>query len=143
MIPSIQGLIGALQGWQQNPGSAPGGTGTTGLLPGDLAGWTRMLNQQIQDINSARQLAGYDPLQVRGGGTVQEKHEGGTPNLGADPRWWASTNANVTGQKQGENTQYGGIGLPPSLAGLYGAAPKTASVFKPNPPVSMPNSMVQ
>lgn len=142
MNPSIQGLWNAVQGWQQNPGSAPGGTGQTGLLPGDAAGWARMLNQQTADQNAARQLMGQSPLDVRGGGTVREIHQGGTPNLGADPAWWATTNANVTATPRGENIQYGGLGLPASLAGLYSAGPK-ASVTKPNPPVSMPNSMVQ
>ena len=35
-----------LERWQQHPGSAPGGTGSTGLLSNDAQGWSDMLNEQ-------------------------------------------------------------------------------------------------
>ena len=35
-----------LEGWQQHPGRAPGGTGSTGLLSNDAQGWSDMLNEQ-------------------------------------------------------------------------------------------------
>lgn len=139
MVPistPIQALTSLYGGWQQNPGSAPNGTGRTGLLPGDAAGWTNMLNSQV----GAMRLAGLDPtIQSK---NLTETHSGGPSNLGADPGWWAATGTgNVTMTPAGTGqAQAGGVGLPPSLQGLYKAG---ASTYKPNPPIGMPNSGVQ
>ena len=46
--PRIWGgrLRNILDRWNQYPGSAPGGTGSTGLLSNDAQGWSDMLNEQ-------------------------------------------------------------------------------------------------
>jgi hypothetical protein len=56
------GQIAATEaGYAQNPGTAPGGTGGTGLLSNDATGWSRMLNAQAkhqQMTNFRRQNPG-------------------------------------------------------------------------------------
>lgn len=51
--------------WQQYPGAAPGGTGATGLMPGDAKGWSDLLNQQTEAANIERQFKGEGPLDVK------------------------------------------------------------------------------
>ncbi len=58
--------------WQDYPGSAPGGTGPTGLMSNDAAAWSRMQNENTQALNAERSMVGKDPLQVRLGRNVDE-----------------------------------------------------------------------
>lgn len=58
----------------QHPGAAPGGTGDTGLLPNDAAGWSKLMERQqqyLQDASGGKMAAprfgGYD-LGSFGGG---------------------------------------------------------------------------
>jgi hypothetical protein len=47
-----RGGDGAIEGMENayaaHPGTAPGGTGATGLLSNDATGWSKMLNNQAQ-----------------------------------------------------------------------------------------------
>ena len=56
--------------WAQFPGSGPQGTGSTGLLSDDFAGWTKQQNENIEGLNLQRELAGQEPLQQRFGGEI-------------------------------------------------------------------------
>jgi len=42
----------------QNPGAAPGGTGRTGLLPGDATGYSQLLERQQEFLGLQNQLQG-------------------------------------------------------------------------------------
>jgi hypothetical protein len=136
-VQPFQDPIQALQQYFNSPMPDIGFTGSSGLRPTDALGWSKLMNAQVERQNQARALAGQAPLNVN---VRQSEPLAGVPNLGANPEWWKSTNANVSASPEGQNTRYGGMGLPPSLAGLYRAQ---ASTYKPNPPVSMPNSGVQ
>lgn len=46
------------QGWQQNPGRMPGGSGPTGLGRADKYGWSQMLNEQTEYQNLGNALTG-------------------------------------------------------------------------------------
>ena len=52
-----------LEGWQQHPGRAPGGTGTTGLLSNDAQGWSDMLNEQTWALGKLNK--DQEPLAVQ------------------------------------------------------------------------------
>lgn len=65
----------------QNPGAAPGGTGRTGILPGDATGYSRLLERQQEFLGLQNQLAGKQGPGVRTAG-YEEEIEGS----GFDPR---------------------------------------------------------
>lgn len=68
--PSLQGLDAILQRWQDYPGSAPNGTGLTGLTSNDANGWSRIQNENTWAMNQIRAANGQEPLNVRYGGTI-------------------------------------------------------------------------
>ena len=51
------------EGWKQNPGRRPGGSGSTGLASQDAQGWSEMLNEQVEHQNLQNTLDGK-PLSV-------------------------------------------------------------------------------
>lgn len=84
------GSLGALQAilkrWEDFPGSAPNGTGLTGLTSNDALGWSRMQNENTAALNQLRALQGDGPMNVRYGGVI-----GGSSldnNLAEDPAWY-------------------------------------------------------
>lgn len=59
-----QGRLGQIEeGWRQNPGRMPGGSGSTGLGAADAHGWSEMLNEQTEHQQLQNTLAGK-PLSV-------------------------------------------------------------------------------
>lgn len=59
-----QFLQGVQQRWQQFPGSAPNGTGQTGLATDDLSGYTKMQNENIAAQNLLNRANGKAPLSM-------------------------------------------------------------------------------
>ena len=57
-------------GWSQFPGSAPGGSGLTGLASSDAQGYSDMLARQREGLDIKNELAGKEPLDYRQGGPV-------------------------------------------------------------------------
>jgi hypothetical protein len=53
-----------------NPGSAPGGSGTTGLMSGDARGYSRMLEQQQEYLRLRGLLSGKGDPEIEIGGTT-------------------------------------------------------------------------
>jgi hypothetical protein len=51
-----------------NPGSAPGGSGTTGLMSGDARGYSRMLEQQQEYLRLKGLLKGTGDPEIEVGG---------------------------------------------------------------------------
>lgn len=58
-----------------HPGAAPGGTGTTGLLPGDAQGYSDLLEDQQGYLQDRQAVRGRAPLAVEAGG-YQERTMG-------------------------------------------------------------------
>ncbi len=85
--------------WDTNPGRAPGGSGSTGLLANDAQGWSSMLNQQAE----AARLQDY----LRGGeGTVGVRlGEEGTPFHGQLGAATGENNADAFGLNAGISGQ--------------------------------------
>lgn len=54
-----------LKSWKENPGRAPNGTGTTGLMSTDKEGYGQMLNEQKEALDLQNELSGKAPTQVR------------------------------------------------------------------------------
>lgn len=82
--------------WKQFPGSAPGGTGPTGLMSNDAQGWSSMLNEQTEAANLSNEMAGKPPLSVRRGRDL-----GGMPaSLADSPEWWLLGDNNGSGDAQ-------------------------------------------
>lgn len=75
MLKPIDGLQQIQDRWRQFPGSAPGGSGATGLLPNDIQGWSNLQNANTEALG---QLQGH-PMDVRVG-----KPLGGLPESIAD-----------------------------------------------------------
>ena len=51
------------EGWEQNPGRMPGGSGSTGLASQDSQGWSEMLNEQTEHQQLGNTLQGK-PLSI-------------------------------------------------------------------------------
>lgn len=84
--PSLTGLADAaeaqskqnrlndiLNSWKENPGRAPNGTGTTGLMSTDKEGYAQMLKEQTEAMNLSNELKGKGPVEVREA-PLQERH---------------------------------------------------------------------
>ena len=125
--PSQMSMASILALQKQFPGRAPGGTGPTGILPGDAKGWSDMENQQTDALNMENAAQGKAPLTVKvdQSGGLGGSSGTGIPNadksLGDSPEWWQSAGA------QGASTpvpgkpgkvQWSGRGLPASMQGL-------------------------
>ena len=95
--------------WRTNPGAAPGGTGPTGLLPGDARGWSDLLNQQTEHAA----LSGHPITAVKRGRDIGSP----TPNLANDPHWWL----NAMSQGPFEPTVQS---MPYAMQGLFAAGKK-------------------
>lgn len=80
-----QRLNDIMESWKQNPGRAPNGTGSTGLMSTDSQGYSQMLNEQTEALNIQNELAGKGPVNVRMGRDLGGLNYG----LGKNPRWWA------------------------------------------------------
>lgn len=70
--------------WAMNPGRAPGGSGSTGLLSNDAAGWRQMLADQreyaaLQDI----QRGGTGQQTTRYAGSAADPYSVGQASLGS------------------------------------------------------------
>jgi hypothetical protein len=55
--------------WRMYPGSAPGGSGKTGLMPSDSKGYAKMLEDQQWALNYANRLQGKGPMNLKVGPT--------------------------------------------------------------------------
>ncbi len=119
-LKRLQEIMG---NWQQYPGAAPGGTGPTGLAPGDATGWSNLMNQQTEAANLVNELQGKAPL------TVKDKQ---TPS-GALPStmWDTGQTSAVTGQPfalpTAPTTQ------PVSTMGAFPGSDATTAVAVPAP----------
>jgi hypothetical protein len=89
--PRIERLRQIYSRWDQYPGAAPGGTGATGLLSNDAAGWSKILNEQTEAQNLQNELEEKAPVTVKAGGLVGESN---IPDSIADmPSWWLQGSA--------------------------------------------------
>lgn len=106
-------LASVQQRWQEFPGSAPGGSGSTGLMSTDSQGWSDMLNENSWASNQLRAAKGQGPMDIHHGDEI-----GALPPLQGGPV---------------QNLKYGAVQdgppladpsvrpkVPPSLASLQG-----------------------
>lgn len=56
--------------WQELPGSAPNGTGSTGLAGSDSAGWFRQQNENMNALDTDRANEGKAPFEHQFGGEI-------------------------------------------------------------------------
>ncbi len=63
------------------PGAAPNGTGATGV--NDLAGYSKMKNENVEYLNLKNELAGKGPVGTRFGGMAWGEHMPKRPSLAA------------------------------------------------------------
>jgi len=63
--------------WQMSPGSAPGGSGLTGLGRHDAKGRSRQQNENVWALNALRRMQNKGPLQVESA-PFQEIHQDAT-----------------------------------------------------------------
>ena len=54
--------------WRMYPGASPGGTGKTGLLSNDAAGWSQILNEQTEYQNLSNRLDNKPPVNIERAG---------------------------------------------------------------------------
>lgn len=76
--PAVAGLENSYQGgpnlamiqqrWKEHPGSAPNGSGTTGLNPADAHGWSRQQNENTWAMNQMQAQNGQAPMDIAYGG---------------------------------------------------------------------------
>lgn len=65
-----QRLAQLAQEFQTNPGAAPGGSGSTGLMSGDAQGYSRLLERQQEFLKLQDALSGGKGINTRVGGTT-------------------------------------------------------------------------
>lgn len=63
--PGIRSLLEYEQGFRDNPGRAPGGSGLTGIGRNDRAGYENMLQEQRDYMNLKAELEGEEPPSMR------------------------------------------------------------------------------
>lgn len=85
-----------------NPGAAPGGTGSTGLMSGDARGYSELLGDQRQFLDDQRAVAGRGPMNVEYGGDANWVAQGGVRRGGPGPR---SPILRTGGQRGGRQTR--------------------------------------
>ena len=77
--PAVDALkrLGEIEDYyRQYPGAAPNGTGTTGLMSTDAAGWGRLQDMQREYLNLTADLQGKQRPAVRSGRLVVEDEVG-------------------------------------------------------------------
>jgi len=84
--------------WEQNPGRAPGGSGSTGLLSNDAQGYTQMLEQQQEFMKLQDFLSGGEgSVNTRYGGELDPIRGGFDPATGRDNREAFGLPAGISG----------------------------------------------
>lgn len=77
-----------MERWQAFPGSAPGGTGTTGLAANDIDGYVKHQNENVWAMNALRALQGQGPMNVRFGGNAPTMRD--APSAALDEKFYRS-----------------------------------------------------
>lgn len=125
---ALQQLLNQQQRWAEFPGSAPGGTGLTGLASNDAQGWSNLQNANIAAVNTERAMSGAAPLQTN----VRPDNNPLGPSIADNPNWWLPPGAPaVTGPGDMGQFQQNLDMMPAAIRGLY--ASQYAKTFPTQP----------